>query len=59
MQVLKKRFHWGWLTGQRFSPLSLRWKHGSIQVDMVKEELRVLHLHLKALRRILTSKQLG
>jgi hypothetical protein len=39
---------------QRFSPLSSRWDHGSIQIGMVQEELRVLHLHLKAARRILT-----
>jgi hypothetical protein len=35
----------------RFSPLSSRWNHGSVQVGMVQEELRVLHLHLKAARR--------
>jgi len=33
---------------QRFSPLSSRWEHGSIQAGMVQEELRVLHLHLRA-----------
>jgi hypothetical protein len=33
---------------QRFSPLSSRWEHGSIQAGMVQEELRALHLHLKA-----------
>jgi hypothetical protein len=32
---------------QRFSPLS-RQKHGSVQAGMVQEELRVLHLQLKA-----------
>jgi hypothetical protein len=31
----------------RFSPLSSRHEHGSIQAGMVQEELRVLHLHLK------------
>jgi hypothetical protein len=40
---------------QRFSPLSSRWEHGSIQAGMVQEELRVLHLHLQAARGILTS----
>jgi hypothetical protein len=30
-------------------------KHGSIQVDMVLEEQRVLHLDLKAARRRLSS----
>jgi hypothetical protein len=34
-------------------------KHGSIQADMVQEELRVLYLHLKAASRILASRQLG
>ena len=27
---------------QRFSPLSSKWKHGSIQAGVVQEELRVL-----------------
>jgi hypothetical protein len=40
---------------QRFSPLSSRWEHGSIQADMGPEELRVLYLHLKAVSRILPS----
>jgi hypothetical protein len=31
----------------------------SIQIGMVLAELRVLHLHLKAASRILTSRQLG
>jgi hypothetical protein len=33
---------------QRFRPLPSRKEHGSIQAGMVQEELRVLHLHLKA-----------
>jgi hypothetical protein len=44
---------------QRFSPLSSRRDHGSIQAGLVQEELRVLHLHLKAASRILASRQLG
>jgi hypothetical protein len=44
---------------QRFSPLSSRQEHGSIQASMVQEELRVLHLPLKADGRILASRQLG
>jgi len=44
---------------QRFSPLSSRQEHGSVQAGMVQEELRVLHLHLKATRRRLASRQLG
>jgi len=43
----------------RISPLSSRWEHGSIQAGMVQEELRALHLHLKATNRILASRQLG
>jgi hypothetical protein len=33
---------------QRFSPLSSRWKHGSVQAGMVLEEPRVLHPDPKA-----------
>jgi hypothetical protein len=44
---------------QRFSPLPSRQEHGSVQAGMVQAELRVLHLHLKAPSRILTSRQLG
>jgi hypothetical protein len=36
---------------QRFCPLSSRWEHGSIQADMVLEELRVLYLDPTAARR--------
>jgi hypothetical protein len=43
----------------RFSPLSSRWEHGSIQAGMVQEELRVLCLHPKAASGRLTSRQLG
>jgi len=43
---------------QRFTASSSRQEHGSIQAGMVQEELRVLHLHLKAAR-ILTSRKLG
>jgi hypothetical protein len=44
---------------QRFSPLSSRWEHGSIQAGMAQEELRVLCLHPKAASGRLTSRQLG
>jgi hypothetical protein len=44
---------------QRFSPLSPKQEYGSIQAGMVQEELRVLHLHLKAASRTLASRQLG
>jgi hypothetical protein len=43
---------------QRFSPLSSRWEHGSIQVAMVQEELRIQTLHLKAVGRRLASRKL-
>jgi hypothetical protein len=57
--LIRTTFNWGWLTGQRFSPLLSRQEHGSIQAGMVQEELRVLHLHLKAASRILAFRQLG
>jgi hypothetical protein len=38
---------------QKFSPLSSRWEHGSVQAGMVQEELRVLHPHLKIRMRVL------
>jgi hypothetical protein len=47
--LIRTTFNWGWL----------RWEHGSIQAGMVQEELRALHLHLKAASRILASRQLG
>ena len=43
---------------QRFNPLS-RQEHGSIQAGMVQEDVRVLHLHLKAASGRLASRQLG
>ena len=43
----------------RFRPSSSRWEHGSIQADMVQEEMRVLHLVQKANRIKLDSGQLG
>jgi hypothetical protein len=57
--LIRRAFNWAWLMlVQRFSPLSSRWEHGIIQAGMVQEELRVLHLHLKATRIKLTSRQL-
>jgi hypothetical protein len=43
----------------RFSPLSSRWEHGSIQADVRLEEHRFLHLVPKVVRRRLASRQLG
>jgi hypothetical protein len=57
--LIRTTFKWGWLTGlERFSPLSSRWEHSSVQADMVQEKLRVLHLHLKAASGRLASRQL-
>ena len=51
--LVRTTFNWAGLKVQRFSPLSSRWEHGSTQAGTVQEELRVLHLHLKAVSRIL------
>jgi hypothetical protein len=53
--LIKTTFNWGWLTESKFSPLSSRQEHGSIQAGMVQDELRVLHLHLKDATRILVN----
>jgi hypothetical protein len=59
MQVFKKtRFNWSWLTGSEGQSIIIK-EHGSIQAGMVKAELRVLHLHLKAASGKLASRQLG
>jgi hypothetical protein len=60
--LIRIMFNRGWLTGsgvQRFSPLSSRQEHGSIQRGMVQAELRIQDLHLKTASRILSSRQLG
>jgi hypothetical protein len=57
--LIRTTFNWGGLQIQRFSPLPSRKEHGNIQAGMVQEELRVLHLHLKADRRRLASRQQG
>jgi hypothetical protein len=57
--TLTRAFNWGWLTGSEVQPIIIKGKHGSIQAGMVQEELRVLHLHLKAASRILASRQQG
>lgn len=41
---------------QRFNLVSSRWENGSIQADMMQEELSVLHLHLKDASRIPASR---
>jgi hypothetical protein len=45
--LLRTTFNWTGLQVHKFSPLSSKQKHGSIQAGMVQKELRVLHLHLK------------
>jgi hypothetical protein len=57
--LLRTTFNWAGLQVQRFSPLSSRLKHGSIQAGTLLEELRVLHLHLMATSERLISRQLG
>jgi hypothetical protein len=57
--LIRTTFNWSWFTGSEVHPVSSRWEHGSIKAGMAKEELRVLHLHLKAASRILPSRQLG
>jgi hypothetical protein len=44
---------------QRFSLLSSRLEHDSIQAGMVQKELRFPHLHLKTASRTLASRQQG
>jgi hypothetical protein len=55
----KRYFIRAGLQVQRLSPLLSRQELGSTQAVMVQEELRALHLHLKAASRILASRQLG
>jgi hypothetical protein len=54
-----KTFNWDWLTGLEVQPIIICVEHGSVQTGMVQEELRVLHLHLKAASRRLSSRKLG
>jgi hypothetical protein len=57
---LRKNISFGaGLQVQRFSPGSSRWEHGRVQAGMVQAELRVLHVHLKAVSGRLTFRQLG
>ena len=57
--TVKRAFNWGYLTGSEVQSVIIKQEHGSIQTGMVQEELRVLHLHLKAVRKILAFRQLG
>jgi hypothetical protein len=38
--LITAAFNWAALQVQRFSPLSSRWEHGSVQAGMMQEELR-------------------
>jgi hypothetical protein len=60
--LIRTTVNWGWLTGSEVQSSIIKegpWEHGNIQAGMVQEELRVLHLHLKAASKILISRQLG
>ena len=57
--LIRTTFNWGRLIDSEVQSIIIKAEHDSIQASMVQEELRVLHLHLKAASRILTSKQLG
>jgi hypothetical protein len=58
--LVRTTFHWGWLTGSEVHSIIIKVRdHGSIQIGMAQEKLRVLHLHLKSVSRILASRQLG
>jgi hypothetical protein len=54
--VIRKTFNWGWLTGSEVQPSII--KVGTWQHPGMVQELGVLHHHLKATRRKLTSRQL-
>jgi hypothetical protein len=55
----KTTFNWGWLTGSEIQSIIIMVESMAVsrQAGMALEELRVLHLHLKANRRRLASRQ--
>jgi hypothetical protein len=57
--LIRTTFNWGWLTGSEVQSIIIKVEHVGILAGIVQEELKVLHLHLKASSRILTSRQLG
>jgi hypothetical protein len=57
--LIRTTFNWGWLTGSEVQSIIIKARAGSIWAGIVQEELRVLHLHLKAAHGRLTSRQLG
>jgi hypothetical protein len=52
-------FIWGWLTGSEVQSIIIKVGTWQYLAGMVQKELRFLHLHLKAARRRLASRQLG
>jgi hypothetical protein len=50
--------NWGWLTGSEVQSIIIKVGAGQ-NLGIVQEQLRVLHLHLKASSRRLASRQLG
>jgi hypothetical protein len=57
--LIRMMLNWGWLTGSEVQSIIIKAETWRLQAGMVQEELRVLHLHLKATSRILTFRQLG
>jgi hypothetical protein len=56
--LIRITFTWGWLKGSETQCIIIKlraWQHPG---GMVQAELRVLHLHLKAARRRLASREL-
>jgi hypothetical protein len=57
---MRTTFKWAWLTGSEVQSIITKvGVHLGVKTGMVQAELRVLHLHLKAARSRLTSRQLG
>ena len=57
--LIRTTFNWGRLIDSEVQSIIIKAEHDSIQASMVQEELRVLHLHLKAARRRLAYRKLG
>jgi hypothetical protein len=60
--LIRTRFNWGWLIGLEIQSIIIKagtWQHLGRHGAGEAGELRVLHLHLKAVSRILPSRQLG
>jgi hypothetical protein len=58
--LIRITFNWGWLMCSKVQSIIIKAEHGSTQADMaLKEELRVLHVHQKAVRKQLAFMWLG